>query len=327
VLRAAFALLALVALPSVVGAQSLTLAGPMDETLERRIRGQLSDLPWTLTRDPSPPPPIQDVLAQSESRVVVWVSATETGAVLHLLDRDERRLLARVFDRPTGEAHPDSTLYESIAVSLRSSLRALSAGGTIGVEVPEPEPPPEPEPEPVVEPPPEPESESFVALGVGWWGALDGISPLQTGPSGSVSVGPRALRVGAAFQFALGAGVEGAGAEIRLARHGIVLELGGALDRRPVEVTAAVRVGAFVQRRETVAVEPPLVATPGTRVVSAAIGARVGIRAFLHDHLSLRLDVGADGLAPRPRFEANGGTVAEPWAIQPFINLSLEILR
>lgn len=325
--RAALALIALVALPSMVSAQSLTLAGPMDETLETRIRGQLSDLPWTLARDPSPPPPIQAVLDASESRVVVWVSRTESGAVLHLLDREERRLLARAFDRPTGEAHPDSTLYESIAVSLRSSLRALSAGGTIGVVVEEPEPEPEPpevEPEPEVEAP-EATSQSFVALGVGWWGALDGVSSLQTGPSGSLSVGYRALRVGAAFQFALGTDIEGPGAQIRLARHGIVLELGGAIEKRPVELTGAVRVGAFVQRRETVAVDPPLIATPGSRVVSAAIGARVGIRAFLHDHLSLRLDVGADGLAPRPRYEANGGLVAEPWTVQPFLNLSLEV--
>ena len=299
----------------------------MDETLEQRIRGQLSDLPWTVTRDPSPPPPIQTVLEGSESRVVVWVSQTETGAVLHLLDRDERRLLARAFDRPTGEAHPDSTLFESIAVSLRSSLRALAAGGTIGVVVPESDIGDRTsEPEPETESETESETDSpFVALGVGWWGALDGVSSLQTGPSGGLTIGYRALRVGAAFQFALGAAIEGLGAEIRLARHGVVFELGAATDGRPVELTGALRLGAFIQRRETVAVDAPLVATPGTRIVSAVIGARVGIRAFLHDHLSLRLDIGADGLAPRPRFEANGGLVAEPWALQPFMNLSLEV--
>ncbi len=335
--RLAIPLLVASLVPSEAGAQpeTLELRGALPGDLDVRIDGQLSDLPWQVHRDPTPPAPVADLLAAGTARVVAWVEPGPAGALmLHLLDRRDRRVLSRAFDLPEGEAHPESTLHETVAVSLRSSVRALAAGGSIGVVV-EPEPPapppstPEPSaPEPSDAPvaaPAAPPATRWVALAGGGFVALDGASPAQLGPAGAVTLALGGWRVGLAAHFGLGAEAETAETRLRLTRHTTALEVGGAWTGRRLEAAAALRAGVALYRRETTGVVAPLVATAPQRTVAALVGVRATLRLALHENIAFRLDLGADGLVGRPRFQAAGEPGSTPWAVQPYGILALEL--
>src|SRR5262249_43333288 len=159
-------------------------AGPADEQLLSRIRGQVTDLAVDVVVERNAqleddvPAQVRAAteLAQSrKARVVVWFRhAADGGVTVHVADPADHALWARgvaAFARPARA--------EAVAWIVGPPLRAPAAGGRIGVPPPPPAPHPTPEPEPVVveqpAPPaaPPPRGYSFGAA-AGWAAVIDG---------------------------------------------------------------------------------------------------------------------------------------------------------
>ena len=133
---------------------AVRVASPIDTALLERTTGQTSDLDVELLPQPTGPlePSLAEQLVTARSLadtagadVVVWFGAAPQdagpGAVLvHVADTRSGRVLARVVagnaDAGTDAVAPDSATTEQAALVVRSTLRALAAGGTIGVEAP-----------------------------------------------------------------------------------------------------------------------------------------------------------------------------------------------
>lgn len=301
--------------PAAVLRAVVRLAGAPDEdqALLERLQGQTVDLDVELVPVRGQPlePTLRAQLQAAEelarghsARTVVWL---RTGAAGRRIAYVAEPAAARVFARPLrggvgSDATGRSAALEEFAVVVRSALRALAQGDSIGIdnaaaEAEEPPPPPAP-------PPPPPPSRTGLFLGLGWQLALDGVSPLgQTGPTlrGGLTRGRFALALSLAA--AIPAPISDALSTVKLSRHSLALLAGVALLARPrwrLELSASLGIALFY--RSTESVEPGYTATPSHLTPAFIGGPALDIlcRPVAGARLWLALELGADALAAAP---------------------------
>jgi len=297
----------------------------VEEDLAERIRGQTSDLPWTLRFEEGPAP--EDLEAAHGAPVVVWVDVRGETLVLHVADVRARRMFVRELGRPEEE-FGESAQQEAVALALRSALQALALGGEIGVAVPAAEEPSEvsevPEAPPEVSEVPEGPAVSRWTLdaSVGWHAALDGASPVQQGPAASLGVGGERWRVGLALEPSLGAELEDALTSVTLHRHvaGVVASL------RFGVVELGLRLGGAVYRRSTTS-RSEARATEARTYASLLAGAELAVAARLVGPLAIRIGVGADVLpmAPTLQYQTGAGRTTRDrvWPVSPHLAVTI----
>ncbi len=211
---------------------------PEDRLLLDRVRGQTSDLNVLLLTDSTQPieatlpaqlDTARKLSEQQQTRVVVWFEHAGEVVTVFVAEPAAGRVLVRRIEPSEGRLG-GSAQQESAALVVRSAMRALAAGGEIGVTEQEAAPPPPPapvtakEPEPGPRPPaPLPEGWELVQF-LGARSALDGV-----GKSGQHSLfGRLALRRGSyqgELRAALGFAVrlDDDVARVALLRHALSL--------------------------------------------------------------------------------------------------------
>ena len=330
--------------PLLIAAAPVVIEAPVEAPLLDRIRGQTSDLPWSVEvvppLKPRPDTPLaraRAVAAAHGARVVMWFEPRAGGGVaLHIAQASEGRLLTRTLGpAEAGEGDPTlarSALFETVALAVRSSLRALIAGGQIGVAVPEPavaSPPPAPPP-----PPPPPsglQPRLTYTAHLGWQTAFDGQSPYQQGIAAGAGIRGGPWFGGLSVATSLGTSLTDARTTVALTRHTAALTGGRTLwGDAGLRLAAALSAGAALYRRSTtVPSSGALAAEPRT---SGAFVAGAELRldwlpAGLDRHLGLRVSAGGDALVGAPRLQYRQGDRLVPrgsvWAIQPRVALSL----
>jgi hypothetical protein len=149
------ALACALASPRVAAADTLRVlvrvASPADRALVARVRGQLSDVSAELT--PVETAPLEATFAeqvqaahalagQRGADVVLWFASTSSagagsasGLLVHVATpRNERILTRRLLDGDAADGGKvPSSLLETAALTVRSAITALAAGGGIGV--------------------------------------------------------------------------------------------------------------------------------------------------------------------------------------------------
>lgn len=211
---------------------------PRDRLLLDRVRGQTSDLNVLLFTDSTAP--IEATLPEQletarrlseaqHTRVVVWFTHSGDDLTVFVAEPGAGRVLVRSVESAEGRLG-GSAQQEAAALVVRSAMRALAAGGEIGVTEQEAAPPPPPPP-PVEEKPvegptppaPLPPGWELVQF-LGARSAFDGVSEI-----GQHSLfGRLALRRGryqGELRGALGfpSHLNDAVAKVALLRHGVSL--------------------------------------------------------------------------------------------------------
>lgn len=317
-------------------------AGDEDQALLERLQGQTVDLDVELLPVRGQPlePTLRAQLQAAEelarghtARAVVWL---RTGASGRRIAYVAEPAAARVFARPLrggvgSDATGRSAALEEFAVVVRSALRALAQGDSIGIdnaaaEAEEPPPPPVPPP-----PPPPPPSQTGLLLGLGWQLALDGASPFgQTGPTlrGGLTRGRFAFALSLAA--AIPAPISDPFSTVKLSRHSLALLAGVALLARArwrLELNASLGVALFY--RATDSVEPGYTATPSHLTPAFIGGPALDIlcRPVSGARLWLALELGADALAGAPElgYQVSGAFVSrnQLWPVTPRFALAV----
>src|SRR3954467_1106237 len=147
-------------------------AGSRDATIVTRLRGQLADLDGvTVTVDDGAvEPTLEGQLAAAErvgARVVVGFTPRGKTLAVAIATPQDHRLFVREIPQSS-----ESATAEAAAITVRTAVRAIALGGTIGVEVAPaaavvvtPEPPPRA---------PRVEASTTIAAALGWQLAFDG---------------------------------------------------------------------------------------------------------------------------------------------------------
>jgi hypothetical protein len=222
-------------------------------------------------------------------------------------------------------------MAEAAAIAVRGALRAIAAGGTIGIELPATHPantPPEPEPPPAPAPITPAPTAFALEASLGWQAALDG------GPAhGAQAVVQRTslARGSWAGSLALSLGVPGTwrpakDVALDVSRSGALLEV-----ERRIGGGVAIGVGAggLIYHRSTTAAPSGLTPTPSASTIAFAATAEVSWHAHVARRFGIVLAAGLDVVAhaPEPSLSRNGmvevaGTIG---AVQPRASLALEI--
>ncbi len=245
------------------------IAEPDDRLLLERVRGQTNDLEIELYTDASTP--LEPTLAEQldtaralserqETRAVVWFVREGEALSVLVAEPGQGRVLVRRLERQGGRLG-QSAQQEAAALVVRTAMRALAAGGEIGVaerEVaearpppaapapastpPTPAPAPASAPRPSESPPPDWDLLQLIGARAAW----DGVSDLgQYALSGRLVL--QRARIQAELRAALGfpTRLDDAIARVSLVRHGLSLHAAYALvDQRRIVVTLAFGVGA-----------------------------------------------------------------------------------
>ena len=328
------------------------VAEPADEVLLTRIRGQVNDLAVQLVVErgahleadvPAQVEAATQLASSRKARVVVWFRHPETGGVVvHVADPDENSLLARWIDLGRGGRLESSAHAEAVALIVRLALRALAAGGHIGVtRTPEPEPEPEPvTTSPQVEPLSQLTGEAparswFPVAAAGWSAAITGArEPVQQGLA--VSLGVDVGHWHAALDGVLGLPLTLADGltSVDLARH----EVGARLDWIPLRrdnlrasLGASAGLVAFA-RSAAVALSTDIDPAPAQTTLAFHVAPGVAGAWRPHDRapLWLELSVAADVVAGAPRLGYRRAGQFVPtdtlWPVEPVAALSV-VLR
>jgi hypothetical protein len=322
--------------------------------LLQRIRGQTSDLDQEIVEasQPAMEPRIGDELATArqfasryDARVVVWFETTGDTLTLFFSIPKEGRTLVRSLERAAGR---DSATLEAAALIVRSVLRALATGATIGVTLAKPlDIPAAPDsapvvPRPVLTPPTPPEAEAPAQplprdrlgwlVSAGWHSAMCGSNVWLQGVEarGGVSHGPLALGV----QLSLDAPTELTDryATVRLSR-GTATAFGAVAipAGQAVRLGVAVGAGAAGFPRQSVDVAPGVSRAPDAWNVSAILAGEVGASvrwSWQGAFWGFALRAGADAVLAPPTigYDVGGAFVAVHtlWTVQPKAVLALE---
>ena len=334
----------LLLLPVVARADRLGVAvrqGPHDAVIVERLRGQLADLDTiALSIDDSAPEPTLDaqlasaerIASERNARVVVWFVPRGRALEVAIATPAERRLFIREIPPAT-----DSTMAEAAAIAVRGALRAIAAGGTIGVELPPgsahtsepppntPPPPPAPTPAPLAS-----EGTPGFALeaSLGWQAALDG----GASPAAQAIVQRTSLAHGEwAGSLALALGVPGTwrpapDTALDISRSGALAlverRLGGG-------VAAGLGAGALIYHRSTTTAPAGLTPTPSASTFAFAATGELSWHVHLAHRIGLVVAIGVDVVAhaPAASLARNGmvevaGTIR---AAQPRASLAVEV--
>lgn len=303
--------------------------GAHDTTIVQRLRGQLADLDdVTLDIDANEIEPTLDgqlaaaerLGAEHDARVVVWfVTRGKKLEVAVATPRDHRLFVREI------PAAGESSMAEAAAIAVRSAVRSIALGGTIGVEL---EAQPEPEPAPVVEqPPPRATSTTNIEASLGWQVALDGGA--ANGAHALVQRTTIAHNAWAAsLSLSLGVPLEWRAANdvtLDVSRSGAIL--GG--ERRFGDASIGVGVGALLYHRSTSTAPTDLAPTPSNSTLAFAGAVEGSWRVKLGDRIGFVACVGLDLVAGAPaaavsrNFTVEVVDTIEP--LQPRASLALEV--
>ncbi len=306
--------------------------GAHDTTIVQRLRGQLADLnDVTLNIDASEVEPTLDgQLATAErlsadhgARVVVWFVTRGKKLEVAVATPGDHRLFVREIP-----AAGESSMAEAAAIAVRSAVRSIALGGTIGIEI---KPQPEPEPEPVIEKPaPVPiarASSSNIEASLGWQVALDGGS--TNGAHALVQRTTIARDTWAAsLSLSLGVPLEWRASNdvaLDVSRSGALL--GGEL--RFGSIAVGIGAGALLYHRSTSTAPAGLAPTPSNSTLAFAGALEASWRAAVGDRLRFVVMVGLDAVAGAPAAAVSRNGIVEVvdtiGPIQPRASLALEV--
>ena len=324
------------------------VAEPADEVLLARIRGQVNDLGVQLVvergarLEADVPAQVEAATALASSRnarVVVWFRHPDSGGVVvHMADPEESSMLARWIDLGHGRLEA-STHAEAVALIVRLALRALAAGGHIGVtktpQAHEPEEAAAVEPPAIVEPAPPRERAWAPVASAGWGAVVTGArEPVSQGLA--VSLGIDIGRAHAALDGMLGLPQTLADGltSVDLARHALGARFDWSLARTQaaqLSIGASAGMAAFA-RSAAVALSTDIDPAPAQTTIAlyAAPGIAAAWRPLGHAPLWLELSAAADLVAGAPRlgYRRSGQFVAtdELSVVEPKFALSI-VLR
>jgi hypothetical protein len=291
--------------------------GDDDDAIAQRIAGQAADLDVavSIARGPQLEGRLTDQLAAADglakergARVVVWfeLDARAPGAVLVFVSEPASgRLLVRRVGGEEGST-PTSATFEAAALVVRSALRALAAGGVIGVErdevlrergaqpaapvpmrksaAPRPETPPAPLRS--REPPPEKAPTESPGEGLSWLGgvgfqiAADGAA--EAGALSIVGHGGlmlRPLELGVIASAGLPSASKDPFASVALSRYSAAATAAWQALRGPtLDGLLTARLGVLLFVRSTEDARPRVVAAPTRTSVSVLLGPELALR-------------------------------------------------
>ncbi len=334
------------------------LAAPMEvvvrvdgraaEPLLGRVRGQSSDLSVVLDVQRGPlEASLREqiaaaaVLARSRGAgAIVWFVAAEREVVVHVMEPGASRVLVRRVSAEEAGARGRSAMLEAAAVVVRGALRALSAGGEIGVVVtaaPErSEPPARPLPPPVVVAPAPavpplpvvpPAAGATFALEVSGQVAADGaVQHAGLGARLERRFGRLAIGLGGATGPA--AGRDDGRTVVELARHHAAAAAGYALTEGDVRLSLGLAGGVVAYQRSTTVVRG-LQATPGRTTLAGLVSPEVRLGIRLAGPFGIVVWAAADVVAGAPElvYETAAGVEVRDrlWTVQPRVGLGVSI--
>lgn len=320
-------------------------AASADRELLSRVQGQTVDVAVELL--PASDPLERTVSAQlraavalsrvHDARVVIWFRHLPDGAVVvYVADPGAGTVLIRQVAAPlqSGAAVDPSAAAEAAALVVRSALKALAAGGRIGVEraevaaVPDAETPP---PAAVGEVHGASDRSAWLTS-VGWHGAFDGASDFGAhGITARVGWQRGRLILSAMVAASLPAVIEDELTSVEIARHAAAASVGLEMwSGERVALGAELGVGAVGFFRSTVALTTEALPTP-SRVTTALLiapGLRLRVRPLSSIRsLWLHLGAAADVVVGRPElgYETDAGFVRRDqlWPVQPRLELGV----
>ncbi|MBI5486222.1 MAG: hypothetical protein HY905_02700 [Deltaproteobacteria bacterium] len=313
---------------------AVRVASPADAALLERVQGQTSDLDVELL--PAPSGPLEPTLAgqlatartlgeHAGAAVVVWFSAAPAdagnGAILvHVAETAAGRVLARVVGGGSGAGTrdaPDSAASEQAALVVRSTLRALAAGGSLGVEAPtapatpmaQPEPPAPLSPAAATPPTPEP-GRPVSTLGwtaeLGWTAVFDGgAASGQHALEARLGLAVPWLRLSACGRAGFAAELPDRWATVELSRHGVGLAADLSLELADgLELLLGVELGAAAWRRSAANAGPGVSLRAARTLWSFALAPEVRLdwRPAALGGVGFVVTVAADWVPSAPRF-------------------------
>jgi hypothetical protein len=295
-----------------------------DAELAERVKGQTSDLELALVveqRAPGatgPGPSLGEaaaIAAPSGARVVIWFERNASSWLVHIAEPGEdREFVRRVAAR--GDLASSATA-EGVALVVRGALRALAAGGTIGV----------------AEPPGAPRSWRRGFAAIGWRGVTYGGPTMHHGVSASAGLAAGRWRgdLSTGFYPAVELGRESA--TIRLERWsfaaGLGVDLGSVAEGAGWRAGLAIEAGTTRFERVTTSVSEPLLATPPETTWSPTASARARLARRIAGRAWLELAVGSEFVLRVPEFGVDSGSSFDVQTrlhpVEPFGALGLVI--
>jgi hypothetical protein len=319
-----------------------------DEALYQRVRGQTSDLDVALDVErgalevglAAQVEAARDLASARGARVVVWFETKGEEVVVVVAEPASGRVLARRLDGAETRRERSARL-EAAAQVVRSSLRALAAGGVIGVAAAEAVAEAEgelPPPPPVTRPAAVPET--AVArpgravdwrASVGWQVGADGASDggaHALAARVAVERGPLALDLVASAGVA--SRLDDERSTVELARHGAGVAVAWGWRFGETRLAAGVSAGVAAWRRSTVIDDPTLMATPSRTTFSFVAAPELrGAWVFAGGAVGIEATLGADLVAPAPRLvvrTAEGLEIRNDlWPLQPRVGLAVVV--
>jgi hypothetical protein len=301
--------------------------GTRDALIVQRLRGQLADLDGVaiVLERSEVEPTLEGQLAaagklstEHDARVVVWFVARGNQLAVAIATPRDQRLFVREIP-----ASGESAMAEAAAIAVRSAVRAIALGGTIGVEVKAP-----PEPEPVVEPAVVPGLSTTIAAALGWQVALDGGAAQGAHAlvqRTTLARGPWA----ASLSLALGVPLEWRAANdvaLDVSRSGALL---GGERRVGGGVALGVGAGALLYHRSTSTAPSGLSPTPSNSTLAFAGAVEASWRAEIGSGVGVVASVGLDLVVGAPQAAVSrDGTLEALDTIgpaQPRASLALEV--
>jgi hypothetical protein len=308
------------------------------EATEPAIEARVSDEVATADR----------LARQLGARIVVWFEEGAQGLTLFFSLPEERRTLVRTMTEESPGRTPSSASFESAALVVRSVLRALASGATIGVTLAAPldlppveTSPPSPPAPPVAKTPEsearasKPSEPSPAGVATRWgWGAAAGwhttladSRALLQGAEARAALSRGTIEGGLQIAFDASSALDDPDATVKLLRLG-----GGAFAAYAPrlgehwKVALGVGAGAVGFHRDTVSVAAGVTRAPSAWLASALVGPEAGVsyRALARGGglawgLGFRLGVDVVLTPPVIGNEVAGVFVAEHtlWSVEP----------
>ena len=309
------------------------VTGEEDRELAGRVEGQTSDLDVLLVIErragvSGAAPELGEaafIASQHGARVVIWFERDTRSWLVHIAEPGgEREFVRRVAAQ--GDLASSATA-EGVGLVVRSALRALAAGGTIGVADPTPR---------VVRAPllvTRPSRRGFAA--VGWRGVTAGGPTIHHGVAARAGLATGRWHGELTTGFHPAVAIDEQAATIELERWTFAVGFGVELGASPAAEDVGWRTGFALDAgltrfsRATTVAADSLMPTPPESIWSPTASGRARLARRVGGRAWLELSVGAELLIRAPEFGvASGGSFAVHTRlrlIEPFGALALVI--
>ena len=275
------------------------VASDEERELAGRVEGQTSDLELSLVVEPRPLDEggrphfgeAAEIARRRGARVVIWFEREVTSWSVHIAEpAGDREFVRRVAAR--GDLASSATA-EGVALVVRGALRALAAGGTIGVA------------EPGAPGAGESARHAFAALG---WRTITSRGPLHHGVAARAGFQTGRWHAGVAAGYFPAVSFDEDTATIKLERMAFAAGVGVDFGSAPASDGArwrlgfALDAGAIRFERVTISASNPLAPTPPDTTWSPTASGRARLARRLVGRAWLELAIGAEVLFRVPEF-------------------------